>query len=76
MYQSRDLIRFCVQRKMPGVENVESNHHRVTFTIRGSFEPVADVLAGHRVVNLASHEPTLEEMFLAYYEDQPAEARA
>jgi ABC-2 type transport system ATP-binding protein len=60
---------------LPGVENVESNHHRVSFTVRGSFEPVADVLAGHHVVNLASHEPTLEEMFLAYYEDQPEEAR-
>ena len=60
---------------LPGIENVESNHRRVTFTVRGSFEPVADVLAGHHVVNLASHEPTLEEMFLEYYEDQPAEAR-
>ena len=59
---------------LPGVENVESNHHRVTFTVRGSFEPVADALAGHHVVNLASHEPTLEEMFLAFYEDQPREA--
>jgi hypothetical protein len=37
--------------------------------------PVADVLAGHHVVNLASHEPTLEEMFLEYYEDQPPEVR-
>ena len=62
-------------RALPGVENLESNHRRVTFTVRGSFEPVADVLAGHHVVNLASHEPTLEEMFLEYYEDQPAEAR-
>ena len=61
---------------LTGVENVESNHHRVSFTVRGSFEPVADVLAGHHIVNLASHEPTLEETFLAYYEDQPAEARA
>src|ERR1700738_3549873 len=37
---------------LPGVENVESNHHRVSFTVRGSFEPVADVLAGHHIVNL------------------------
>jgi ABC-2 type transport system ATP-binding protein len=60
---------------LPGVENVESDHHRVSFTVRGSFEPVADVLAGHHVVNLASHEPTLEEIFLTYYEDPPEEAR-
>jgi ABC-2 type transport system ATP-binding protein len=61
---------------IPGVENVETIHRRVSFTVRGSFEPVADAMAGHHVVNLASHEPTLEEMFLAYYQDQPGEASA
>jgi ABC-2 type transport system ATP-binding protein len=60
-----------VFRDLPGVEDVQSNHHRVTFTVRGSFEPVADALSGHQVVNLASHEPSLEEVFLTYYEDQP-----
>jgi ABC-2 type transport system ATP-binding protein len=59
---------------LPGIENVQSNHHRVTFTARGSLEPVADALAGHHVVNLASHEPSLEEVFLSYYEDRPEEA--
>jgi ABC-2 type transport system ATP-binding protein len=62
-------------RNLSGVENVESNERRVTFTARGSFEPVADALAGHGVVNLASHEPSLEEVFLTYYEDQPEDAR-
>jgi ABC-2 type transport system ATP-binding protein len=61
---------------LPGVENVESEAGRVRFTVRGSFEPVADVLAGHHVVNLASHEPTLEEMFLAFYEDSPGDTTA
>ena len=61
---------------LPGVENIQSNHHRVTFTVRGSFEPVVDALAGHHVVNLASHEPTLEEVFLTYYEDQPEQVPA
>jgi ABC-2 type transport system ATP-binding protein len=61
---------------LPGIEKVESNGHRVTFTARGSFEPIVDALAGHHVVNLASHEPSLEEIFLTYYEDVPAEAKA
>ena len=61
---------------LPGVENIQSNHHRVTFTVRGSFEPIVNALAGHHVVNLASHEPTLEEVFLTYYEDQPEEVPA
>src|SRR6202022_1917600 len=38
--------------------------------------PAVYVLPAHHIVNLTSHEPTLEETFLAYYEDQPAEARA
>ena len=58
---------------LPGIENVEANHHRVTFTVHGSFEPVADALAGHHIVNVASHEPSLEEIFLTYYEDAPQE---
>jgi len=62
-------------QNLPGIENLETNHHRVSFTARGSFEPVADALAGHHVVNLASHEPSLEEVFLTYYEDRLEEAR-
>jgi ABC-2 type transport system ATP-binding protein len=62
-------------QSLAGVENVESKHHRVSFIVRGSFEPVADVLAGHHVVNLASHEPSLEEIFLTYYKDRPEEAK-
>jgi len=61
---------------LPGIEKVESDGHRVTFTARGSFEQIADALAGHHVVNLASHEPSLEEVFLTYYEDVPSEAMA
>ena len=61
---------------LAGVENVESSGHRVTFTARGSLEPVLDALAGHHVVNLSSHEPTLEDAFLAYYADGPPEVPA
>jgi ABC-2 type transport system ATP-binding protein len=57
---------------LPGIENLQSNAHHVTFTARGSMEPVVDALSGHHVVNLASHEPSLEEIFLTFYEDSPA----
>jgi ABC-type multidrug transport system ATPase subunit len=66
----------AIFERLPGVENVEVHERRVTFTVRGSFEPVADALAGHGVVNLASHEPSLEDLFLAYYSDQDAESAA
>ncbi|HEV2953416.1 MAG TPA: DUF4162 domain-containing protein, partial [Candidatus Dormibacteraeota bacterium] len=56
-------------KNLPGIENLESGEHNVTFTARGSMEAVVDALAGHHVVNLASHEPSLEEIFLTFYED-------
>ena len=62
--------------RVPGVENVEASGNRLTFTARGSFEPIVDALAGHHVLNLASHEPSLEEIFLTFYEDRPAEVPA
>ena len=61
---------------LPGVEDVKADGHRLSFRIKGSFEPVLDALAGRRVLALTSHEPSLEEVFLTYYEDQPEEVPA
>jgi ABC-2 type transport system ATP-binding protein len=52
-----------------GVERVEAADHRVRFVVRGSFEPVMRALAGSQVVNLVTHEPSLEEVFLTFYRD-------
>jgi len=62
--------------RLPGIEKLESSQHQVSFTARGSMEPIVDALAGHHVVNLASHEPSLEEIFLTFYEDSPVEVPA
>lgn len=59
---------------LSGIEDLQADGHRVAFTVRGSFEPVAEALAGHGVVDLVSREPTLEEVFLAHYQDGPKEA--
>jgi ABC-2 type transport system ATP-binding protein len=50
-----------------GVELTEVQGRRVRLTVRGSFEPLMSVLAGHGIASLVSHEPSLEEAFLAYY---------
>ncbi len=50
-----------------GVEQVALSDHRVSAMVRGSFEPLMAELAGHRVVNLRSREPSLEEIFLSFY---------
>ena len=56
-------------RRAEGVDRVEAVDHRVRFVVRGSFEPVMRALAGSEVVNLVSHEPSLEEVFLTFYRD-------
>jgi ABC-type multidrug transport system ATPase subunit len=56
---------------VPGIEKEpERDGDTVTLTLRGSFEPMMAALAGSRVLNLISHEPSLEEIFLAYYKDE------
>ncbi len=57
-------------RSLPGVEQLEVDGRRLRCTVRGTFEPLLRALAGESVVNLTSHEPSLEELFLAYYEDR------
>src|SRR5262249_56971544 len=54
-------------RRAAGVDDVTAENHRVRCVVRGSFEPLMDALVGTHVVNLSSHEPSLEEAFLAYY---------
>jgi ABC-2 type transport system ATP-binding protein len=54
-------------RRADGVDGVAVDDHRVRCLVRGSFEPLMAAVAGAHVVNLSSHEPSLEETFLAYY---------
>ena len=54
-------------RAAKGVADVVAEGHRITCTVRGSFEPLLDAIRGSTVTNLVSHEPSLEEIFLEYY---------
>ena len=65
-----------VLRRVPGLEGLVRQGSRVTFTLRGDFEGLLGTLARSRVVNLSSHEPSLEEVFLAYYREKEAAAAA
>ena len=42
--------------------------------MRGGFGPLLQVLGKGPVLNLVTHEPTLEEVFLAYFRDEPEKA--
>ncbi|HXM55104.1 MAG TPA: ABC transporter ATP-binding protein [Candidatus Dormibacteraeota bacterium] len=62
-------------RAARGVADVVAEDHRVRCVVQGSFEPLLAALAPAHVVNLSSHEPSLEEVFLVYYsgaEREPA----
>jgi ABC-2 type transport system ATP-binding protein len=61
-------------RATEGVEDVAVEDRLVTCTVRGSFEPLLDAIRGSTVTNLVSHEPSLEEIFLEYYKENPAKA--
>jgi ABC-2 type transport system ATP-binding protein len=60
-------------RRAGGVDSVSAENHRVRCVVRGSFEPLMAAVAGAHVVNLTSHEPSLEEAFLEYYAEAKAE---
>jgi ABC-2 type transport system ATP-binding protein len=57
-----------------GVDGVTAENHRVRCFVRGSFEPLMTAIAGAHVVNLSSHEPSLEDTFLEYYAEDQKEA--
>jgi ABC-2 type transport system ATP-binding protein len=51
------------------LDDFQAADDRASFLIRGSFEPLMQALAGNRVVNFVSHEPSLEDVFLSFYGD-------
>jgi ABC-2 type transport system ATP-binding protein len=55
-------------RAAAGVADVNVAGQTLTCTVRGTFEPLLRALAGADVTNLMSHEPSLEEIFLDYYQ--------
>jgi ABC-2 type transport system ATP-binding protein len=57
-----------------GVSDVQVEDNVLTCTIAGDIDTLIKAAAQHHVINVISHEPSLEEIFLAYYnrEDENA----
>jgi ABC-type multidrug transport system ATPase subunit len=55
-------------RTVQGLDQLQVTDHRASGILRGSFEPLMSALVGHPVIGLVSREPSLEEIFLTYYE--------
>jgi ABC-2 type transport system ATP-binding protein len=61
-------------RAAADVEQVAATGNRLSCMVRGSFQPLLEAITGHEVLSLASHEPSLEELFLDYYREDGVEA--
>jgi ABC-2 type transport system ATP-binding protein len=55
-------------RELPGVSELEVDGGRVSFRVTGEIDPVIRAIAGHTVIDLEFAHPTLEEIFLTYYQ--------
>jgi len=52
---------------VPGVSNATADGHWLRCQVQGPVEPLLQALAGTGVLRILSREPSLEELFLAYY---------
>jgi ABC-2 type transport system ATP-binding protein len=56
--------------RIPGVTGVEVHANRLHCHVQGPIEPLLKELTAAGVTQLLSREPSLEELFLAYYDSQ------
>ncbi len=57
-------------KALPGVESVETlgDGHTLRLTVSGDQDAIVKAAAQYPVVTMTSHEPSLEEIFLRFYE--------
>jgi ABC-2 type transport system ATP-binding protein len=57
-------------RSIPGVSDVVAEDGRVSFHVSGNLDAVVKAISRHTVADLEFAHPTLEEVFLTYYEGE------
>jgi ABC-2 type transport system ATP-binding protein len=60
---------------LPGVRDLRAGGNRLAFTLYDDLDEMVKLAAGHRLVNMEYERPSLEEVFLTYYERENGEAR-
>ncbi|HET7508446.1 MAG TPA: ABC transporter ATP-binding protein [Solirubrobacterales bacterium] len=65
----RDMAGLERLRDLPGVADLELADSRATFSAAGDLDAVMRELAGHHVVDIEATHPSLEEVFLGYYDE-------
>jgi ABC-2 type transport system ATP-binding protein len=61
-------------RELPGVADFELAGGHASFTATGDLDAVVRELAGHHVVDLEATHPSLEEVFLGYYDEREVQS--
>ncbi len=57
---------------IPGVKDLEVRDHLIKFLHSGDINAIIALISNHRILNLWIEEPTLEEIFMHYYEREEA----
>jgi ABC-2 type transport system ATP-binding protein len=53
---------------LPGVKDLRAGGNRLTFTLYDDLDEMVKLAAGHQLANMEYERPSLEEVFLTYYE--------
>ncbi len=61
-------------RAASGVDDVTVRGHSVTCTVQGSFDGLLQAISGTHVIDLVSTEPSLEEVFLSFFDEPEPKA--
>jgi ABC-2 type transport system ATP-binding protein len=64
-----DTARFA---GVPGVVEAQADDTRIRLVVEGPVGPALQAAAGLEVQRIVTHEADLEDVFLSYYQDQPA----
>jgi ABC-2 type transport system ATP-binding protein len=60
---------------LPGVRDLRGEGKRISFTIYDDLDEMVKLAAGHTLVNMEFERPSLEEVFLTYYERENGDGR-
>lgn len=52
---------------VPGISDVQVHGRILECSVSGSMDPLIKRISNYDVLNVVSHEPSLEEVFLTYY---------
>ena len=61
-------------KNVTGIANVArgADEHTLQLSVQGDLTEIIHIASQHNATNITTHEPTLEEVFLRYYEPQQA----